>query len=151
MEPVGHRAPPPPRIELAEGADENGFALMVSELIRQNIADHPDKRRDFDRLRGRIAMVVSDARVAITLHFSWRGLVVYDGIVGIPDLTIRAESDWITRMSLMEIVPRLGLPDPRGENTRAVFEASSSGAIQMFGALVNLPVVLRLTRVMSVA
>jgi hypothetical protein len=140
-----------PRIELAEGADENGFALMVSELIRQNIADHPEKRRDFERLRGRVAMVVSDAQVAVTLHFRREGLVVHDGIVGIPDLTIRAESEWITKMSLMELLPRLGLPDPRGENTRAVFGASGSGAIKMFGALANLPVVLRLTRVMSVA
>jgi len=140
-----------PHIELAEGADDNGFALMVSELIRQNIEDDSTKRRDFERLRGRIAMIVEDARVAVTLHFGLSRLVVHDGIVGIPDLTIRADSDWITRMSLMELLPRLGVPDPRGENTRAVFEASSSGAIKMYGALTNLPVVMRLTRVMSVA
>jgi hypothetical protein len=140
-----------PKVELAEGADDNGFALMVSELIRQNVEDHPAKRRDFDRLRGRVALVVSDARVAVTLEFARGGLVVHDGIVGIPDLTIRADSDWITQMSLMEMMPRLGLPDPRGENTRKVFEASSAGEIKMVGALVNLPLVLRLTRVMSVA
>lgn len=139
-----------PVIELGPGADDNGFALMLSELLRQNLEDHPNKRRDFDRLRGRIAMVVEDARVAVTLHFADRGLTVHTGIAGIPDLTIRADSDWITRMSLMELLPYVGLPDPRGENTRAVFDASSQGAIKMHGALINLPVVLRLTRLMSI-
>ncbi len=137
-------------IEFGPGAEENDFAIMLLELLRQNIDDHPMKRRDFDRMRGRIAMIDEGARVAVTLHFGKRGLTVHTGIVGIPDLSIRADSDWITRMSRMELLPRVGLPDPRGENTRAIFGASSNGAIKMHGALINLPMVLRLTRLISV-
>jgi len=139
-----------PVIEFGPGAEDNSLALRLSDLLRQNIEDHPEKRRDFDRLRGRIAMIATDARVAVTLHFANAGLTVHTGIVGIPDLSIRADSDWITRMSLMELLPRIGLPDPRGKNTRAVFEASGAGAIKMHGALTNLPVVIRLTRLMSI-
>ncbi len=138
-------------IELDPGAEDNGFALMLADLLRQNLEDHPDKARDFARLSGRVAMVVEDAGVAVTLRFDAGRLVVHDGIVGIPDLTIRAGSDDITQMSLMELLPRVRLPDPRGEATRRVLRASREGRIRMYGALANLPLVVRLTRVMSVS
>lgn len=139
-----------PVIELAPGADDNGFALMLADLLRQNMEDHPEKRADFERLLGRVAIVVEDAEVAVTLGFEAGRLRVFDGIVGIPDLTIRASSEEVTKMSLMELLPRFGLPDPRGENTRAILQASREGKIRMYGALMNLPLVLRLTRLMSV-
>lgn len=139
-----------PVIELGPGADDNGFALMLSALIRQNLDDHPRKQRDFLKLSGRVAIVVEDAGVAVTLRFDAGRLTVHDGIVGIPDVTIRAGSDDVTQMSLMELVPRLGLPDPRGAATRHVLRASREGRIHMYGALANLPMVLRLTRIMSV-
>lgn len=139
-----------PVIELGPGAEDNGFALMLSELIRQNLDDHPHKRRDFLKLSGRVAIVVEDAGVAVTLRFDAGRLTVHDGIVGIPDVTIRADSDEVTQMSLMELLPRVGLPDPRGEATRQILRASREGRIRMYGALPNLPLLLRLTRVMSV-
>jgi hypothetical protein len=137
-------------IELAEGADQNGFAVMLSELLRQNLADHPHKMRDFDRLLGRVAIVVEDARVSVTLHFQSGHLTLHGGIVGIPDVTIRANADDVMQMSLVELVPRFGLPDLRKENARAMIRAQREGRVKMYGALVNLPMVLRLTRVMSV-
>ncbi len=140
-----------PRIELADGADENGLALMISELLRQNLDDRPEKRRDFHRLQGRIAIVVDDARVAITLEFTADRLVVHDGIFGIPDLTIRADTELVTEMSLVELLPVLGLPDLRREHAKNVMRASSEGRIHMVGALQNLATVVRLTRLMSVA
>jgi hypothetical protein len=137
-------------IELAKGADQNGFAVMLSELLRQNLDDHPEKMRDFDRLLGRVAIVVEDARVSVTLHFESGRLTVHGGIVGIPDLTIRANADDVMQMSLVELVPRLGLPDLRKENARAMIRAQREGRVKMYGALANLPLVVRLTRVMSV-
>lgn len=140
-----------PVVELGPGADDNGFALMLAELIRQNLDDHPHKQRDFFKLSGRVAIVVEDAGVAVTLRFDAGRLTVHDGIVGIPDLTIRADSDDVTQMSLMELLPRVGLPDPRGSATKHVLRASREGRIRMYGALPNLPMVLRLTRIMSVS
>ncbi|MCA9601942.1 MAG: SCP2 sterol-binding domain-containing protein [Polyangiales bacterium] len=137
-------------VELAPGADQNGFAVMISELVKQNVIDHPEKARDLARLRGRVAIVVEDARVAITLDCRGAGVDVHNGIVGIPDLTIRASSDEITRMSLIELLPRVGLPDPRGPVTREIAKASREGKIRVFGALANAPTMLRLTRLLSV-
>jgi len=144
------RSIPEPVVDLGPGAEEHGFALMLSDLIRQNLEDHPGKKRDFARLAGRVAIVVEDAGVSVTLRFDAGRLTVHDGIVGIPDVTIRAEADDVTAMSLMELTPRLALPDPRGESTRRILDAQRKGRIRMYGALANLPLVVRLTRVMSV-
>lgn len=139
-----------PLIELTAEAENNGLAAMVAGLIEQNLADRPDKRVDFARLEGRVAIVAEDAGVALTLEFSRGRLVVHDGIAGVPDVSVRAASDDVVRLSLVELLPRLGLPDPRGPHTRQVFRQSQSGHIRVYGALAHLPLMLRLTRVMSV-
>lgn len=148
--PFASRAVPDVRIELGPGADGNGFAVMLFELLRQNLADHPHKKRDLARMRGRVAIIVEDAKVSVTLRFDDGFLLVHDGIVGIPDVTVRAPSDDVMKMSLVELVPVLGVPDPRKPNARAVAEASKDGRIRMFGAETSPLLVLRLTRVMSV-
>ena len=137
-------------VMLGEGADQNGFALMMSELIRQNVADHPDKRGPLARLRGRIGIVVEDAGVSVTLDCRAPVLRVLDGLVGVPDVTIRATSELMTKMSLIELVPRLGVPDPRGPVAKEVAAAEKSGALRVYGALEFPLSVLRLTRVLSV-
>ena len=138
------------RIELAPGAENNGLANMVAGLILQNLQDRPDKRRDFARLRGRICIIAEDAGVAMTLVFAGNMLTVHDGILGVPDVTVRAQSDDIVQMSLLELTPRLALPDPRGAALREIVKKSRSGQVRAFGALLHIPRMLRLTRLMSV-
>lgn len=139
-----------PAIQLAPGAEDNGFAVMLAQLIRQNVDDRPEKKRALARMFGRVALVVSDLGLAVTLLFERGRLTIFDGIVGIPDVTVRAPSEWHTRMSLVELEPRLGLPDPRGAVAREVFEASRRGEVKVYGALSSPTLVLRLTQVMSV-
>lgn len=138
------------RIRFAAGAEDNGLASMVAGLIEQNLADRPDKQADFARLAGRVAIVAEDAGVALTLEFANGTLTVHDGIAGVPDVSVRASSDDVVNLSLVELLPRVGLPDPRGRHTRQVFEGSRDGRIRVYGALTRLPFMLRLTRVMSV-
>ena len=139
-------------IIMAPGANENGFASMLSTLIRQNLDERPEKLRSFERMAGRVTLVVEDLAMTVTMHFERGRMTVYDGVVGIPDVTVRAPSELVTQMSLMELEPRFKLlPDPRGENTKAILEASRLGKMEMHGTLTHLPLVLRLTQVMSVA
>lgn len=140
-----------PAVLLAPGAADSGLAPMLAGLVRQNIDDHADKRRAFCRMVGRVALIASDIGVSVTLQFDGGRLTVHDGVVGIPDLTVRTDAETITMMSLVELTPRLGLPDPRGENTRRMLRASREGRVEMHGALASLPLLLRLTRVMSVS
>jgi SCP-2 sterol transfer family len=138
------------RIELTPAAENNGLASMVASLILQNLNDKPQKRGDFAKMRGRIAVVAEDARVAMTLLFSGNMLTVHDGIVGVPDVTVRAQSDDIIQMSLVELTPTLALPDFGGEVMKVVMQKSQSGSIRVFGALLHPALVLRLTRLLSV-
>lgn len=136
-------------VVLGAGAEDNGLANMVAGLIEQNLADHPDKRKDFDRMLGRVAIIAEDVGVSLTLVFQLGQLVVLDGVVGIPDLTVRAGSEEVVQMSLIELGP-LGLPNPRGPEFRKVVNASRRGHIKLFGALTRPTLALRLTRLMSV-
>lgn len=140
-------------IELAPGADENGLASMLTELIRQNIADKPRKQRDFEALRGAVAIIADDAGVALTLKFDRGRLVVHDGIVGIPDVTLRAQSDVIMNLSLVELVraPGLGMvPDLRGKVLRDVARAFAQKKARVYGMAAHFPTLLHLTRLVSV-
>jgi SCP-2 sterol transfer family protein len=138
------------RIELAPGAEQNGLAAMLSALILQNLNDKPAKREDFAKLRGRVAIVAEDAGVALTLVFEGNMLTLHDGIVGVPDVTVRAGSDDIVQMSLVELTRFFGLPNPRGEAARQIAQKSKRGEIRVFGALLHWPLLLRLTRLLSI-
>ena len=138
------------RIEVAADAENNGLAAMLSSLILQNLNDKPSKRVDFAKLRGRVAIVAEDAGVSLTLVFEGNMLTLHDGIVGVPDITVRANSDDIVQMSLLELTPLFGLPNPRGQTARQIATKSKRGEIRVFGAWLHWPLLLRFTRLMSI-
>jgi len=146
-----------PQVLLAPGAEENGLATMLAELVRQNLEAKPHKKGDFDALGGRVSIVADDADVALTLRFERGGkLTIHDGIVGIPDVTIRGPSDAIMALSNMPLATRLGLPIPSRRDSeavrsvRTVVGAMRRGALHVYGMAFHLPLILKLTRVMSV-
>jgi hypothetical protein len=146
----------PVDITLAPGAENNGLASMLADLLRQNLADKPHKIADFDALRGTVAIVADDADVCLTLQFERGKLTIHDGIVGVPDVAIRATSDLILAMSNMPLSKPFGLPipDPRDKDavavSRSVMDAMKSGDLKMYGALFHPGLVVKLTRVMSI-
>jgi hypothetical protein len=145
-----------PSIELAPGAEENGLAMMLAGLVRQNLEAKPHKRGDFDALDGAVSIVADDADVALTLRFSRGKLEIHDGIVGIPDVTIRGPSDTIMALSNMPLMGKLGLPIPNPRDKEAVatvkgvFQAMREKKFHIYGMAFHLPLLMRLTRVMSV-
>ena len=146
-----------PHIELAPGADENGLANMLAGLVRQNLEAKPHKLADFNALAVRVAIIAHDIDVALTMHFERGGkLTIYDGIAGIPQVTIRGPSEAILALSNMPLATRLGLPipDPRDreavKTVRTVLGATVSGALHVYGMAFHAPMVMKLTRVMSI-
>jgi hypothetical protein len=137
-----------PSIELCPGAEENGLATMLATLIAQNLEDDPSKQSAFDRLAGRVAIVAVDAGVALTLEFAHGRARVHDGIVGIPDLTIRGGFEQIGDMSRMESIGKL--PDPRGEVNRAMVRALRDGQLRIFGLPRALGLLYRMGEVLAV-
>jgi hypothetical protein len=143
-------------IVLAPGAEDNGLANMLADLLRQNLEAKPHKQGDFRALSGSYAIVADDAEVALTLRFERGTLTIFDGIVGIPDVTIRGGSDVILALSNLPVTRPLGLPlpDPRdGEavkTVRTVASAMARGEFHVYGMLFHMRMLMRLTRVMSV-
>jgi hypothetical protein len=108
-------------------------------------------------LAGDVSIVADDADVALTLRFERGGkLMIHDGIVGIPDVTIRGPSDAIMALSNMPLATRLGLPIPSPRDheavrtVRTVLGAMRAGKLHVYGMAFHLPLVMKLTRVMSV-
>ncbi|MEM6961710.1 MAG: hypothetical protein AAF355_00355 [Myxococcota bacterium] len=136
-------------IEMAPGGTENGLVSMLAELIGQNLADDPARRAVFARLLGRVAIVAEDLDLAVTLQFKLGRLVVHHGICGIPDITIRTSSEMIVRLSQIEVLTR-GIPNPFGPNARDALRAVWRGELRVYGGVRNLPVLWRISRVLSV-
>jgi len=147
-------------VALAPGADQNGLATMLADLVRQNLEAKPHKTADFFALAGsvaRIAIVAVDVDVALTLSFEPGGkLTVHDGIVGIPDVTVRGPSEAIMALSNLPLATPLGLPIPRrGDHEAAravgtVLRAIRQSKLHTYGLLFHPILVARLTRVMSI-
>lgn len=139
---------------LAPGAEDNGLCGMLADLVRQNLESKPHKRRDFEALSGTVGIVAEDAEVALTLRFERGKLTLHDGIVGVPDVTIRGPADAIVDMSNMPIATRLALPVARDEAGKKVvssmMRAMREGSLRIHGMLLHPALVVRLTRVMSV-
>ena len=157
-----------PRVTLAASAEESGLAIMLGDLVRQNLEAKPKKKVDFAALDGRVAIVADDADVSLTLVFEKRGpagdsssmpaptLTIHDGIEGIPDVTIRGPSEAILALSNMPLATPMGLPlsspgDGDGLKTvRELARLMREGKLHFYGMLLHMPLVMKLTRVMSV-
>jgi hypothetical protein len=148
-----------PYVALAPGAEENGLAIMLGDLVRQNLEAKPKKMVDFDALDGRVSIVADDADVALTMVFARRAggsLTIHDGIVGIPDVTIRGPAEAILALSNMPLATALGLPLPSPRDREALktvrdlMRSMREGKLHFYGMLLHLPLVMKLTRVMSV-
>ena len=99
-------------VELHPDAVELPFAEMMAVLLRQNLDDHPEKVIVAKRMTGRIAIVVTDLDLAVTLVCARGRITFMAGIAGIPDVTIRAPSEWVSKMSLVEMMgTRIRVPD----------------------------------------
>ncbi|HEX3772011.1 MAG TPA: hypothetical protein VHV30_14145 [Polyangiaceae bacterium] len=168
---------PSPRIELAPGAEDNGLAVMLGDLVRQNLEAKPHKMADFKGLTGRVAIVAEDAEVALTLVFErdpakWDRtiLTIHDGIAGIPDVTIRGPSEAIIALSNIPLGAPLGLPfpgvaawkawkwwdrkamwgDPGWKTLAELYELMHAEKLHFYGSFMHLGLAMKLTRVMSV-
>jgi hypothetical protein len=152
-------------VELAPGAEESAFATMLADLVRQNLASKPHKRKDFDSLDGTVALVADDAEVALTLEFrrgrgrglrrvSGGHLVVHAGIKGIPDVAVRGSADAIMALSNVPLTRPVALPVPTDRAAldvlREMVKATRTGELRIYGLLGHLGLLSKLTRVMSV-
>lgn len=138
-------------ITIDPSARENGLAMMLSQLIEENIK-HPDKRDDFMALGLRLGIVASDANVSLTMVFAHGSLVFYDGLQPNLDLVVTTTSEKITALSLLPI-RRAGMvrvPDLLAEESWQLATDLFSRNLQIRGLVWHPLALLRLTRLLSV-
>lgn len=137
-------------IELNHDAQDNGLACMLAELIRTNVAQDSHKQDLLHSTKGSVAIVAEDAQVALTLVFDTHGLTIFDGIHGIPDVTIRAQSNDISKLSLMKFVPRFGVPKLSDATTRDMVTAILKRRIRVYADPRQLSILGPVSQLMSI-
>lgn len=135
-------------IKFAEGAEDIGLAIMLRDLLSQNIEQNPHKLSDFRKLRLRIGLRVTDAGIDLTLDFQGGALTIHPGIQARPQLLIMSEADMVMALSNVKI--RWGLPYYFDQPGKEVLEAIRSGRIRIKGMIRHFVGLVRLSRIMSV-
>jgi hypothetical protein len=125
----------------------NGLSTMMGGLIEANLTAHPERAALIQK-RATYAIVAPDVDVAVSIRL-YRGTVtVRNGVVGRPNVVIRANSDDL--MSLSAVPLRFGLPDLKTKEGRDVNRKLLKGQLQVKGMLRHPGKLARLNKLMSV-
>jgi len=136
------------KINLAAGAEEIGLAVMLQDLMTQNIEQHPGKLPDFKKLNIPIGLIVSDVEIELTLEFAGGRLTIHPGIIDQPGLCITADSATIMSLSNQRI--KWGLPYYFDETGKEIIAAMKNGRLKVKGMIFHFASLIRFSRVMSV-
>ena len=137
-----------PKIHVTKDAGEIGLAVMLADLMRQNMEQKPYKRLHFGLLDARVCIRAPDIEVEITLHFERGECTIHPGQVGRPDISVVADADDILKLSLVKV--KWGLPDFLDEAGIDVLKRILSGKVRIEGLLRHFVGVQLLTVVLSV-
>ena len=136
------------QIEFAEGAEEIGLAVMLRDLLTQNLEQNPHKISDFNKLNIPIGLHVFDVAIKLTLDFSNGSLTIFNGVTGHGGLNITADSGTIMNLSNQRI--KWGLPYYFDETGKEIVAAMKNGRLKVKGMLRHFATLIRFSRVMSV-
>ncbi len=125
--------------------EPNGLAELLGELIAQNLARDPARRR---YLRPGVVVVEStDHEVAVTLRFTDGAVEIANGAGEGAHVHVRAEGRAL--LGLAGAPLRFGLPDALVSEGRAVLGDILRGHVEVRGLVSRLPAVRRLTMLLS--
>ena len=137
-----------PAIKMAPGAEEAGMAAMLTEMIKTNLKNRPERVKDFNKLNGTIWITAEDADVDMTMVFDRGSLTVHAGKVGKPMLAISTDSS--TLMDLANINIKFGMPNYFDETGRMVIKKLMKKELKIKGMFVHTTALTHLTKIMSV-
>jgi hypothetical protein len=129
-------------------ARELGLPVMLADLIRQNIEKSPDKIKPFESLDAKVLIEIPDIQTSAGLEFRRGKLTLSKDLPGKPDLHILTDSATILDLSLLKI--KLGLPYFFDKNGFKILKKILSGEIVIQGLFKKLPVLINLTKIISI-
>lgn len=137
------------RVEYPDGEDASPFAQMLGQLIKANVENSQERRRDFERLEARVGIKVRDIGESVTLDFGGGRLLVHNGLKPRRAITITADSDTVMQLSLLRIGP-FGMPVYVDSTGRDVVRKLLGGRLKIDGMLGNIFTLNAVTRLFSV-
>lgn len=135
-------------IAVLKEASEIGLAVMLSDLIRQNLEENPGKKKDFNSLDAKVIIEARDIQIIVGLEFKQGRLTVSKGFSLRPDLHIITDSATILALCLVKI--KLGLPYFFDANGFKILKKLLAGRLIIKGLLSHFFVLVKLTKVFSV-
>jgi hypothetical protein len=135
-------------VNLAPGAEENGMAAMLGDMIKTNIENNPSKLKDFNKLKGTVWISAVDADVQMTMVFNKGSLTIHDGKVGKPALQIATDSG--TLLDLANLSIKFGMPYYFDETGLMVIKKLMKRELKIKGMFAHTMVLTHMTKIMSV-
>jgi hypothetical protein len=128
--------------------DAAGLGMMLGDLVRGNLAAHPDRARILDGARGHVNIRATDADVEVGLLFTGGELSIGSPFEK-PDLSIACDSQ--TLLGLSSVPLRMGRPDVLKPEGRAVVAKMLKGTLKVRGMFAHAKLMSSLQRLLSVA
>jgi hypothetical protein len=137
-----------PVIALDDGTKDVGLAVMLSDLIRQNLEQNPEKIKDFASLNANVAIEAQDIQILIGLEFREGKLTISKNASFKPDLHILTDSETILVLCLLKV--KFGLPYFFDANGFKVFKKLLTRELVIKGLLSHFSALVKLTKLFSV-
>ncbi len=126
----------------------SGLAVMLADLIRQNLEQIPDRRKIFQSLKTKVLIEARDIQVAVGLEFK-QGKLMISGNPSIrPDLHIIADSSTVLDLCLLKT--KLGLPCFFDANGFKILKKLLSRQLVIKGMVRHFFALVKLTELFSV-
>lgn len=114
-----------------DGEDPSGLAELIAGLLEQNLVREPARAA---HLRPSVvALVASDAEVAVTVRLAPGSVRVADGVATDAHLRVVADADRLLALAAAPL--RAGLPDALHPDGRAALADVVTGRVRVHGLL----------------
>ncbi|MGQ0624434.1 MAG: hypothetical protein ACT4PP_07235 [Sporichthyaceae bacterium] len=90
-------------VTCAAGDEANGTASIMKALLEQNFANKPYMIKVAKRMRRPVAIISTDTETEVTIDFSAHGAILYNGIVGEPNVALHVDSDQLLDLSKLRV------------------------------------------------
>jgi hypothetical protein len=135
-------------VKVLKDAEEIGLAVMLADLIRQNIEDKPEKAREFSKIKGRVLIEARDVEITVGLKFESGKLTVSKDLKEKPHIRIITDSGSI--LDLSQVKMKFGLPFVFDETGLKVMKKLATRELVIKGMLLHIPLLIRVTRIVSI-
>jgi hypothetical protein len=135
------------RIKLAPGAEGAPMALLLSNMMRENL-DQPEKLKEFNSLGATVHILVKDVGSEVTMVFDRGSLTFHGDKTNRPDLSIETDSE--TLLNLANVSIKFGLPYYFDEVGLGILKKLLKRELKIKGMFTHPIALVKLSKVMSV-